>query len=219
MFGRAYRGGPTADLALRMKAGQQFVFGEQIGWFDPSVIHNPQNADFLHQVVGVRWQLRRLFYAGEMARPPKLQGTIPTVRADWQWDNPGWVTTDAVMTGAWTLPREHRAVLLFTNVSDQAVTARLQLDAAAYGICGPRVRIATVKNSPLPQAGEGTLSPSRIERELTFPARSAFAWELRQVAGKERAEYVFLAVPRGRPKHADLCGSPGPCQPMGAVLN
>ena len=62
-----------------MKAGQQFVFGEQIGWFDPAVIQNPQSADFLRQAVGVRWQLRRLFYAGEMAQPPKLLGSIPTV--------------------------------------------------------------------------------------------------------------------------------------------
>jgi hypothetical protein len=35
MFGRAYRGGPSQDLAHRMKAGQQLVFGEQIGWFGP----------------------------------------------------------------------------------------------------------------------------------------------------------------------------------------
>jgi len=38
MFGRAYRGGPTKDLALRMKAGQQLVFGEQIGWIDPNIV-------------------------------------------------------------------------------------------------------------------------------------------------------------------------------------
>ena len=184
MFGRAYRGGPTADLALRMKAGQQFVFGEQIGWFDPAVIHNPQNADFLRQLAGVRWQLRCMFYAGEMARPPKLEGSMPTVRADWQWDNPGWVNTDAVLAGAWTLPAEHRSVLLFANVSDQPVTARLRLDAGMYGIRGPQVRIATMRSSRLPHAGEESLfSPSKIDREVTFPARSAFAWELRQIAG------------------------------------
>ena len=186
MFGRAYRGGPTADLALRMKAGQQFVFGEQIGWFDPSVIHNLQSADFLRQAAGVRWQLRRVFYAGEMARPPQLEGSMPTVRADWQWDSPGWVTTDAVMSGAWTLPTEHRSVLLFANVSDQPVTARLRLDAGRYGIQGPQVRIATIKSSASPQAGaESLLSPSKIDREVIFPARSAFAWELRQVAGNK----------------------------------
>jgi len=184
MFGRAYRGGKTQELALRMKAGQQLVFGEQIGWFDPSVIQNRQSADFLRQVVGLRWQMRRLFYAGEMARPPVLQGTVPTVRADWQWDNPGWVTTDAVMTGAWTLPHEHRCILLFTNVSDQAVTAKLRLDAAAYGISGQEVQVTRFTATG---AGESFRGPSAIRRDLTFPARSAFALELSPLAGKKAA--------------------------------
>jgi hypothetical protein len=175
MFGRAYRGGDTKELALRMKAGQQFVFGEQIGWFGPEVLQNQESADFLKQAVGVRWQLRRYFYAGEMARPPKLQGAISTVRADWQWDNPGWVTTDVVMTGAWTLPGEHRCILLLTNVSDQPVTAKLSLDAAAYGLSSQQVKVTTVTSAG---PGESFLSPTAVDRELTFPPRSAMAWEL-----------------------------------------
>ncbi len=39
MFGRAYGGGETKSLALRMKAGQQLVFGEQIGWIGPEIIN------------------------------------------------------------------------------------------------------------------------------------------------------------------------------------
>lgn len=175
MFGRAYRGGDTQELALRMKAGQQLVFGEQIGWFGPEVLQNPESADFLKQAVGVRWQLRRYFYAGQMARPPKLQGAIPTVRADWQWDNPGWVTTDAVMTGAWTLVGEHRCIVLLANVSDQPVTARLSLDAAAYGLLGKQVKVTTVTSTG---PGESFQSPATIDSELTFPPRSAIAWEL-----------------------------------------
>lgn len=175
MFGRAYRGGETQELALRMKAGQQLVFGEQIGWFGPETLQHPPIAEFLKQVVGVRWQLRRYFYAGEMARPPKLQGAIPTVRADWQWDNPGWVTTDAVMTGAWTLPGEHRCILLLTNVSDQPVTAKLSLDAAAYGLSSQQVKVTTVTSAG---PGESFQSPTAVDRELTFPPRSAMAWEL-----------------------------------------
>lgn len=177
MFGRAYRGGETQDLALQMKAGQQFVFGEQIGWFDPEVIQKPRAADFLKQLVQVRWQLRRYFYAGEMARPPKLQGDIPTVRADWQWDNPGWVTTNAVMTGAWTIPAEHRCIFLFANVSDQPVTAKLQCDATAYGFSAQQVKIHSIVPNG---AGESFTSPSAIRRDVTFPARSAMAWEISQ---------------------------------------
>jgi hypothetical protein len=104
MFGRAYRGGPTKDLALRMKAGQQLVFGEQIGWISPSVVNEAENVEFLRQLVRLRWQLKRYFHAGRMARPPKLTGAIARVTADWQWHGQWPVTTDALMAGAWSLP-------------------------------------------------------------------------------------------------------------------
>ena len=107
MFGRAYRGGPTKDLALRMKAGQQLVYGEQIGWLDPGVIHEKGNADFLRQVVRLRHALRR---TSTPARWPDRQGC---------WNRPPghsrlavgghWpVTTDALLVGAWRLPRENK---------------------------------------------------------------------------------------------------------------
>jgi len=173
MFGRAYRGNDV--LSFCMRAGQQFVFGEQIGWFGPEVIQNPEQAAYLKQVVGLRHQFRRYFHAGEMARPPKLQGTIPTVRADWMWDNPGWVTTEAVMTGAWTLPKEHRCLLLFTNVSDKPITAKLHLDAAAYGVSGAQVKVASITSAG---PGESFQSASVFDRDITIPPRSAIVWEL-----------------------------------------
>ena len=87
-----------------MKAGQQLVFGEQIGWLNPGLAMEPENADFFRSAVRLRHQLEPYFARGEMARPPKLSGNIPTVRADWQWYGSTWVTTDAVLTGAWHLP-------------------------------------------------------------------------------------------------------------------
>jgi hypothetical protein len=121
MVGRAYRGGATKDLALRMKAGQQLVFGEQIGWIDPGVSREADNADFLKRVVALRRRFAEYFYAGEMARPPKLRGAVPKVKADWQWSGEWWVTTDAVLAGAWRLPQTKRLLVLFVNVSDETV--------------------------------------------------------------------------------------------------
>lgn len=175
MFGRAYRGGETKDLALRMKAGQQLVFGEQIGWIDPNIVHEKDNAEFLRQVVRLRYQLRRYFYAGEMERPPKLIGDIPKVRADWQWVGEWWVTTDAVLTGAWQLPDENKLVLLFVNVGDKAVTAMLSFDGKAYGLKGKRLRITVLTE----QGRRETLTtPLSFRRRLTFPSRTVFAWEV-----------------------------------------
>jgi hypothetical protein len=134
MFGRAYRAGATKDLALRMKAGQQLIFGEQIGWIDPAVIKEPGNADFLKRIVAVRRRFAEYFYAGEMARPPRLQGEIPRIKADWQWSGEWWVTTDAVLAGAWRQPQAKRLLLLCVNVSDQTVRFKPLVDLAAYGV-------------------------------------------------------------------------------------
>jgi hypothetical protein len=177
MFGRAYRGGDTKDLALRMKAGQQLVFGEQIGWIDPGVAKEKEASEFFRQMVRLRAEFNRYFSAGEMARPPKLLGPIPTVRADWQWSGRWWVTNDAVLTGAWQLPKEKRMVLLFVNVSDESVPARVHSPAATNGIrvSSFRVRQRTAAGSPT----DWQSWPTASDRSVDLPPRQAEAWELK----------------------------------------
>ena len=175
MFGRSYGGGSTRDLALRMKAGQQLVFGEQIGWLGPEVVREQENAAFFRQTVQLRRQLGRYFNAGEMVRPPRLAGHVPTVQADWQWNGVAWVTTDAVLTGAWHQPSAKRLVLIFVNVSAEPVTARVVFDARPYGFSGPTVQATPIFPSG---AGDSFSTPSAIDRETTFPARTAWAWEI-----------------------------------------
>jgi hypothetical protein len=187
MFGRAYRGGPTKDLALRMKAGQQLVYGEQIGWIAPGVVAEPENLAMLKQMAHVRYNLRRFFYAGQMARPPALRGIMPTVTADWQWNGPWPVTTDAVLTGAWELPgpgaapaashgpapAERKLALIFVNVSDKPVEAELAFDAAAYGLATGKLTETTVtaegETAPRPREGKFT-------DKLRFEPGKAWAW-------------------------------------------
>jgi hypothetical protein len=177
MFGRAYRDGASKNLDLRMKAGQQLVFGEQIGWFDPDVIKDGDNAAFLRELIRLRWRLRRYFYAGEMARPPKLIGRIPTVTADWQWSGAWPVTTDAGLTGAWQIPRERRLVLLCVNVGDEPLAVTLKFNPADYGITARRLeRTALTPGAAAP--GLETIN-GRFEEGVTLPARKAQAWEMR----------------------------------------
>jgi len=176
MFGRAYRGGATKDLALRMKAGQQLVFGEQLGWIDPGVAKEKENADFFREVVQLRSQFSRYFYAGEMARPPKLEGRIPVVKADWQWSGEWWVSTPAVLTGAWQIPAEKRLLLLFVNVGDEPVTATLRFSGKTYGISAAHLRAGTAPSAAKPS--ELAALPGSFERPLDFPPRLAQAWEL-----------------------------------------
>jgi hypothetical protein len=175
MFGRAYRGGPSKDLALRMKAGQQLVFGEQIGWIDPGVIREQENAEFLRQVVRLRWSLRRYFHAGQMERPPKFIGDIPRVTADWRWHDEWPVTTDAVMTGAWSLPHEDRTALLFVNVADKPISAPLDVRAGGYGRSARELHVTKINADG---ARESFSIPAADCPELALPPCTAFAWEI-----------------------------------------
>lgn len=163
MFGRNYAGGPTRALATRMKAAQQLVFGEQIGWFDPHLVTDPEVGAFLRRAIGIRHALRRYFYAGEMARPPRLSGDVPTVRADWQWYGETWVTTSAVLTGAWRLPAERRAVALFANVSDQQIHSSWRVPLR--DLAGTR-RSATVVRLDASGAPVGPASALAADRAL-----------------------------------------------------
>jgi hypothetical protein len=174
MFGRAYRGGDTKDLALRMKAGQQLVFGEQPGWLDPNVVKEKDNAEFFRAMVQLRAKCSRYFSAGEMMRPPRLSGDVPQVQADWQWSGVWRVTTDAVLTGAWRLSAEKRLALFFVNVSDEPVRISVQPDAVAWGLplgrLGGKVICSGNESSTAPQMSFGA--------PITFPPRQAQAWEL-----------------------------------------
>jgi hypothetical protein len=182
MFGRSY-GDPSTDpsstlpLAWCMRIGQQLVYGEQIGWMDLNTTEG-MPLDFLRQAARLRWQVRRTFYAGEMQRPPRLRGEIPTVRADWQWqsEQDTWVAMDAVVTGAWQVPGENRLLLLFANVSDRPVIATLVFDAREYGIAADRLQVTKLQGPDEPAEQEWW--PSSTQCAVTFAPQRALALEL-----------------------------------------
>ncbi len=174
MFGRAYRGGATKDLALRMKAGQQLVFGEQLGWLDPTLTQEKENADFFRRLVQLRSKFNRYFFAGQMGRPPRLLGPMPKVKADWQWSGEWWVSTDAVLTGAWKLPRERRLLLLFVNVSDAPVTAAVELDQRSWGLPKGPLRAKVTSTGGEPPTG----TTGGFETPTLFAAGQPQAWEI-----------------------------------------
>jgi len=137
-FGRAYRGGPSRVLADRMKAAEQLVYGEQIGWIDPRVVDDPQRFPFFKDIVLTRYKYRDYFYKGEMIRPPKLLDEIPTITADWQWHGEWNITANAVQTGAWRKADENgktaSAVFFFVNVSEKPITSRVSVRLDEIGL-------------------------------------------------------------------------------------
>jgi hypothetical protein len=117
LFGRAYNGD---DVAVRMKAAQSLVWGEQIGWVDPSIIERPGAGPYLRRAARLRHALQPFLAVGRMEQPPTLRGTIPDVTADWQWSGPSIRTYPAVQSGAWKA-NDGRVAVIFANIKDEPV--------------------------------------------------------------------------------------------------
>ena len=174
MFGRQYGGNQAAK---RMKLGQQLVFGEQLGWMWPDMMNEDQDtARFLRDTARLRWRLRRWFAAGEMARPPALDGDIPTLTENWEWaGSKDWfVTTPAVLTGAWSLPREKKTILLFVNVSEQPVSSGFAFEAAECGFGKNTLRRRRIAPDG---DGEPEIVESTFTATLELKPLSTWAWE------------------------------------------
>jgi hypothetical protein len=174
LFGRAYRGGPTADLALRMKAGQSLVFGEQLGWISPAVVKHEVNGPFLRRCARLRHRLRQYVSTGEMLTPPDFAGDVPTVTADWQWHGEWPITLRAVQAGAWRAPDGSVAVIL-VNVTDHAQHNEVILKSDLWGL-----RAASLSVSTVTETGKTDREPAAgSRRTVKLAPYDACAWILR----------------------------------------
>jgi hypothetical protein len=180
LFGRAYRGGPDKSLALRMKSAQQLVYGEQMGWMNTDYLLkeiDEPSRDFFKRAVATRYRLRRYFYAGEMARPPKLQGNIPTLTADWQWSGVWPVTNPAVQTGAWQEKAARKLVLIFTNSSDEKIGTKFHFDAAQYELPAKSTYNVTLQKDDA-SAPQSLQWAPKANQNLTLEPRSTITFEI-----------------------------------------
>jgi len=133
LFGRAYRGGPTADLALRMKAAESLVWGEGVGWIGPESAKHEINGPYLRRAATLRHELRAFLAHGEMLRPPRIEGEVPDVTADWQWSGEWPVTRRAVQAGAWKAA-DGRIAVIAANVTGDRRSVTLHLDSRAIPV-------------------------------------------------------------------------------------
>lgn len=178
-FGRNYAAGATThDLALCMKIGQQLVFGEQIGWMNPAIAAEPVAGAFLRDAVRLRDRFVSYFAQGEMARPPVLRGSVPMVKADWAWYGETWVSTPAVLTGAWRLPYEKRLLLIFANVQEQNVRCEFHWSASTYGLPGAGLTVTETRTNQA-EADPAVPIPARAVRRFEVTGRSIYVMEIR----------------------------------------
>lgn len=175
LFSRAYGGGD--QQAHWMKIGQQLVFGEQLGWLDPAnILPHEDTADFMRRAAQLRHRLLDFLAWGRMARPPRVDGSIPELTADWAWYGQWMVTDSALQKGAWWA-RDGRLLLLFANTSDQPVSAELVFEPRTYG--WPSDARMTVSEWTSDGEGQAATETGRFRRSLNLPARGLLALVLR----------------------------------------
>jgi len=191
MFGRDYRTGKdyavrtrpgwketVEPLACRMKTAEALCFGEQIGWFPPTIVAEADKFPFQRAAVRLRHQVRHYFYKGEMCRPPDFPREVPTVTADWNFYDSPLITACAVQTGCWRIVKNGQtqsAVLLFVNTSHETITSRFRIDLSEIGLDKNGITIRQIG----PEGVEKTIDINALTQPVVFPGESVFAWEIR----------------------------------------
>ena len=183
MFGRCSTG---ESLALQMRVSQALTWGEQIGWFDPSVCRDAAAFPFVRDAIRCRHALRRYFYTGEMLRAPEFTEPLPIITADWLWAGaPNTHHDPAIFASAWRIAdfakkeageeKTVSAVLIFSNVSEEEITRTVRVRLEELGLESGMFTIRRIDaesvSDPLP--------PDTLEKPIRFEPKKSFALELR----------------------------------------
>ena len=188
-FSRSYSGDETAQC---MKAGQQLVFGEQLGWCDPHVVNDrPTFVALLRDCARIRYAERDCLAYGDMARPPVLKGDMPTITADWEWGGKMIVTTDALLAGAWKSRDGARGA----GQETRSVSVSPAVVAASPANAGPGTRGAAVPAANGADTGGAGVSPANAS---VSPASGKLAVIFVNVTDKPvQSQWVFNGAQYG----------------------
>lgn len=116
--------GPGSYESFFVKAAEQLVFGEQLGWIH---INNMRYASprrrFLKKLMHVRYNLADRFNRSDMLAPLKFKGSVPMLTT--LWANLGgthMVTTPKVLSSAWCDSKDGSVMMLFVNTVEEKLT-------------------------------------------------------------------------------------------------
>lgn len=174
-----YSGSYEASFA---KLGEQFVWGEQIGWM---------------HIFDIRWGTPRRIYAKKLAHlrrallgylnesdmlaPLEFAGKVPQMSVVWGCVRNEVITTDKVLSCGWKRLRDGRIVLLFTNTSEEMITVKPVTRYPGYdklAVCSETapVRYIDLTKSALPA--------------VTLPPHSSEIWLLGKDFDRNEAEKI-----------------------------
>ena len=153
-----------------MKMAQSFVFGEQLGWLNPSILNVSELFSFFRDLVHLRYQFREYFYKGEMCRVPRLEGDNPVNKVQWSFS---WrlhdVENPSVLSGSWRIPSEGRQIYMFSNYSNEPVSLKFA--------CGLDEQLAHGARLTLFLPDGSSRSLEQISEVFTFDPCSSFVIE------------------------------------------
>ena len=157
-----------------------FLWGEQMGWFDPNILNlESPDAKYLKALCKAldKEAVKKFLFFGEMVRPPKLEGDNPVLSASWRCKSKGILEMPAVSHSAWKA-EDGTLGLVFTNMDNSAHTISYSVDTKQYKL--PQNKKYSVK--VIDGAGAGKVksyNSGSIVRTEKMPARSVLVLEIK----------------------------------------
>ena len=125
----------STGLPFKMRNAQMFLWGEQMGWFDPVILNlESPEAKYLKILCQAfhKEAVKKFLIFGEMVRPPKLEGENPILSAPWG-ENQKNSEMAAVSHSAWK-DEDGSLGLVFTNLDNSAHTISYTIDPTQYNL-------------------------------------------------------------------------------------
>ncbi len=125
------QGASSPGLSFKMNNARMFLWGEQMGWFDPNIVNlGSPEAKYLKVLCKslAMESVKKFLFYGEMVRPPKLEGDNPMLSVSWAWGGDKKILEmPAVSHSAWK-SEDGSLGLIFTNLDSVAHTISYRID-------------------------------------------------------------------------------------------
>jgi len=147
------QGTGSSGLAFKMGNARMYIWGQQMGWFDPNIVNlESPEAKYLKVLCKslAKESVRKYLFFGEMVRPPKLDGDNPLLQVP-LGENQKKLEMAAVSHSAWK-GEDGTLGLVFTNLDSVAHTISYQVDCNKSGLPPSKKYHVTVIDG----AGAGT---------------------------------------------------------------
>jgi hypothetical protein len=173
------RGTGSSGLTLKMINAQMFLWGEQMGWFDPNILNlESPEAKYLKVLCKSvqKEAVKKFLFYGEIVRPPKLEGINPIL------SYPGGANQKSVEMAAVSNTAykagDGAVGLIFTNMDNIAHTISYTIDVQQFKLAKNKTyRVKVIDGSGAGK--EKSYSSGTIARTEKIAAESVLVLEIK----------------------------------------